>query len=58
MSFRSGDKVIAKNLVDGSWVPAEVISVNGPNIWVRLDSGSQVIRWDHEIKPRKDDEHV
>lgn len=52
MSFKSGDKVMTKDLADGSWVPARVVSVNGPNIWVILDTGRQVLRWEHEVKKR------
>lgn len=55
MTFRSGDKVLTSdlnNLQDGITVKGTVISVNGPNVWVKLESGKQVLRWEHEVKPR------
>lgn len=61
MSYKSGDKVLTynfNNYQDGIAAKGTVISVNGANIWVRLEDGKQVLRWEHEVKPRKDDEHV
>lgn len=56
MTYKSGDSVMVKDLTDSSWIPGKVVSVNGPNIWVMTDSGRQVLRWDHEVKPRANSE--
>lgn len=53
MSFKSGDKVLTydfNSLNDGITTSGKVISVNGDNIWVMLDSGKQVLRWPHEVR--------
>lgn len=53
MSIKSGQRVVAQSLNDRTeWDQGTVISVNGPNLWVMLDSGKQVLRWEHELTKR------